>query len=208
MSDLGPAQILDEVLAALVPAFTAHGYRKSARTFAAMGDGVARVVQFQTSQLKKPEEAAFTLNALVSAVAFHEAYTGGPFPRSAASAEPVIQASIGKLMPDGEPVWWGLGETVSSQLIAGEIGALLEERVFPFLARFRSEEALLAELSSGQPLPGFGAMRARCRAVLLNKAGNKDEARRVLGALLEENAAEGLEGFRASIHQLEGRLGL
>src|SRR4051794_16858841 len=57
-----PAQTLDQVLALLAPVFTANGYRKSARTFVASGGGVARVVVFQTNQLKKPDEASFTMN--------------------------------------------------------------------------------------------------------------------------------------------------
>jgi hypothetical protein len=44
-----PAEILDEVLAAVAPQLTAGGYKKSARNFVAFADGVARVVQFQTS---------------------------------------------------------------------------------------------------------------------------------------------------------------
>ena len=114
-----PAQTLDDVLAQLTPLFAAHGYRKSARYFIAFSHGVARVVQFQTSQLKKPDEASFTLNVLVMSVAFHETYAGRPFPKSAASAEPVVQAGIGRLMPDGEPIWWSLKPGVSAQLIAG-----------------------------------------------------------------------------------------
>lgn len=203
-----PAEILDEVLAAITPALAAKGYRKSARTFVAQHGGVARVVQVQTNQLKKPDEASFTVNALVTSTAFHEAYTGKPFPKSAASAEPVVQAPIGRLMPDGEPVWWSLRPGVSAKLIAGEVQTLLEERVLPFLTRFPDEGTLLAELEKGEDLPGFSAMRERCRAVLLAKGGRREEARRVLDALLQANAAEGLEGFRASVDELARRLGL
>lgn len=203
-----PAETLDEVLALVTPVFTAAGFRKSARNFVAASDGVVRVVQFQTSQLKKPEEAALTFHALVSSTAFHEAYAGTPFPKNAASAEPVVQASIGRLMPDGEPIWWSLKPGVSARLIAGEIEGLLKEVVFPFLKRFESERALLTELDKGADLPGFSAMRERCRAVLLARQGRKDEARRALSALLEANAAEGLEGFRKSVEHLAKRLAL
>ena len=203
-----PAATLDEVLGLVTPVFAAAGYRKSARNFVALSDGVARVVQFQSSQLKKPDQACFTVNALVTSTAFHEAYAGTPFPKNAASAEPVVQAGIGRLMPDGEPIWWSLGPAVSARLVADEIGALLKETVFPFLERFESESALLAELEEGVDLPGFSAMRERCRAVLLAKQGRKDEARRVLSALLEANATEGLEGFRRSVEHLAGRLSL
>jgi hypothetical protein len=203
-----PVDVLDEVIAALAPLLAAAGYRKSARTFVAQDDSVSRVVQFQTSQLKKPEEAKFTLAVAVTSVPFHEAYAGKPFPRNAGSAEPVIQAALGRLMPDGEAVWWSLSPDASSQLIAKEVEGLLRETVLPFLARFSTEEALLDELQKGQPLPGFGAMRERCRAVLLAKRGRKDEAAKVLGALIAANAAEGLEGFRESVHQLAGRLGV
>ncbi len=203
-----PAETLDEVLAAVTPLFAANGYRKSARNFVAQEQGVARVVQVQTSQLKKPGEASFTVNALVTSVAFHEAYTGKAFPRSAASAEPVVQAGIGRLTPEGEPLWWSLEPGVSVKLIAGELQPLLEQRVLPFLARFRTEADLLAALEKGDDLPGFSAMRERCRAVLLVKNGRKDDAQRVLEALLAANAAEGLEGFRDSVRELGQRLGL
>lgn len=203
-----PNQILDQVLAIVGPQLTAGGYRKSARNFVASADGVARVVQFQTSQLKKPEEASFTLGLLVTSVAFHEAYAGGPFPKNAGSAEPVIQAGLGRLMPDGEAVWWSLKPGVSSALIAKEVGALLADPLLPFLARFHSEAALLAELEHGDALPGFAAMRERCRAVLLAKRGRKAEAGKVLGALLAANSAEGLEGFRESVQELASRLGV
>src|SRR4051812_45488993 len=203
-----PAETLDEVLIAVARPLIASGYRKSARTFVTQQEGVARVVQVQTSQLKKPEEASFTVNALVTSVAFHEAYTGKPFPKSAGSAEPVVQAGIGWFTPDGEPLWWGLAPGVSVKLIAGELQPLLEQRLLPFLARFRNEAALLSELERGEDVPGFSAMRERCRAVLLAKAGRQDEARRVLDALVEANAAEGLEGFRDSVNELAKRLGL
>ncbi|HEY6910048.1 MAG TPA: DUF4304 domain-containing protein [Myxococcales bacterium] len=203
-----PAQTLDEVLAAIAPPLAAHGYRKSARNFVAQAEGVARVVQVQSSQLKKPEEASFTVNALVTSTAFHEAYAGKPFPKNAGSAEPVVQANVGRLTPDGEPVWWSLKPGVSAALVAKDVQKLLEEKVLPFLARFGSEAALLRELEKGDELPGFSAMRERCRAVLLAKAGKKDEARAVLQRLLEANAAEGLEGFRESVNGLAQRLGL
>lgn len=203
-----PAGTLDEVIAAIAPPLAARGYRKSARNFVAQAEGVARVVQVQSSQLKKPEEASFTVSALVTSVAFHEAYAGKPFPKNAGSAEPVIQAGIGKLMPDGEPLWWSLKPGVSSALIAKDVQKLLEEKVLPFLARFGTEAALLRELEKGDELPGFSAMRERCRAVLLAKAGKKGEARQVLERLVEANAAEGLEGFRESVNELAQRLGL
>ena len=203
-----PARTLDEVLARLTPLLAANGYRKSARNFVALEGGVARVVQFQTSQLKKPEEASFTLNVLVTSVAFHEQYAGTPFPKNVASAEPAVQAGIGRLMPDGEPIWWSLAPGVSANLIAAEVETLLNERALPFLARFPGEAALLEELERGGDLPGFSAMRERCRAVLLARAGRKDEARKALAALLEANAAAGLEGFRASVGELARRLGV
>lgn len=201
-----PTEILDDVLSRVSPPLTAAGYRKSARNFVALADGVGRVVQFQTSQLKKPEEASFTLNVLVTSTAFHEAYTGKPFPKNAGAAEPVVQAGIGRLMPEGEPLWWSLKPGVSSALVAREIEGLIKAPVLPFLARFRDEEALLAELQRGTELPGFSAMRERCRAVLLARRGKKEEAASVLGKLLEANAAEGLEGFRASVNELAKRL--
>jgi hypothetical protein len=196
------------VLSALTPLLTANGYRKSARNFVAQAGGVARVVQVQTRQLKKPDEASFTINALVASAAFHEAYAGTPFPRNAGSAEPVVQAGVGRLTTEGEPLWWSLRPGVSANLIAGEVRGLLERHVIPFLARFKTETALLSELEKGSDLPGFSAMRDRCRAVLLAKSGRQDEARRTLQALLDANAAEGLEGFRKSVNDLAGRLGL
>ncbi len=201
-----PSQILDEVIGSVGPLFVEHGYRKSARSFVAMSDGVARVVQFQTSQLKKPEEARFTLALSVTSVAFHETYSGKPFPKNAGSAEPVVQAAIGRLMPDGEHVYWSLKPEVSSSLIGKDVEGLLRDPVLPFLARFGSDAALLHELEHGQGLPGFAAMRERCRAVLLARAGRGAEAGRVLSALLEANSAEGLEGFRNSVNELAARL--
>jgi hypothetical protein len=203
-----PVQILDEVLSAVAPLLEANGYKKSARNFVALAGGVGRVVQFQTSQLKKPEEASFTMNLLVTSVAFSEAYAGQPFPKNVASAEPVIAAGVGRLMPDGEAIWWSLEPRVKSALIAKEASALLQERVLPFLARFDGEDALLKELESDAVLPGFSAMRERCRAVLLAKRGRKTEAGKVLAALVEANSAEGLEGFRDSVNQLARRLGV
>jgi hypothetical protein len=203
-----PVEILDQVLATVVPLLTAGGYKKSGRNFVALGDGVWRIVQFQTSQLKKPGEASFTINLLVTSVAFSEAFAGAPFPRNVASAEPVVTAGIGRLMPDGEAIWWSLDPRVSSALIAKEVGASLQDRALPFLARFDSEDALLRELESGADLPGFSAMRERCRAVLLAKRGRKAEAAKVLAALVEANSAEGLEGFRESVNQLVRRLGV
>ena len=67
---------------------------------------------------------------------------------------------------------------------------------------------MLRELESGAVLPGFGAMRERCRAVLLAKRGRKAEAGKVLAALLEANSTEGLEGFRESVTELAKRLGV
>jgi hypothetical protein len=202
-----PNEILDDVLASVAPLLEQNGYRKSARSFAALSDGVGRVIQLQTSQLKKPGEASFTLNFFVTSVAFHEAYTGKKFPRSAGSGEPVLQGGVGKLV-DGEPIWWSLSPDVSGRLIADEVRKLLEVNVLPFLARFPSEAALLTELQKGDSLPGFVAMRERCRAVLLAKTGQKDEAARALSALLEANAGEGLEGFRDSVSALAHRLGV
>ena len=161
-----PNQILDEVVSSITPLFATSGYKKSARAFVALEGGVARVVQLQTSQLKKPEEAKFTLNLLVASVAFQEAYAGKPFPKNPASAEAVVQAPIA------------------------------------------SEAALLRELESGAVLPGFGAMRERCRAVLLAKGGRKAEAGKALAALIEANSADGLQGFRDSVVELGQRLGV
>ena len=203
-----PAEILDEVLASVASVLTPSGYRKSARNFVALADGVARVIQFQTSQLKKPDEARFTINLLVTSVPFYEVYADAPFPKNAASAEPVVVAGIGRLMPDGEPIWWSLDPRVSSTLVAKEVGALLAEHALPFLARFDGEEALLRELESGAALPGFSAMRERCRAVLLANRGRKSEAANVLSALVAANPGEGLEGFRDSVIQLARRLGV
>ncbi len=203
-----PAQILDEVIGSVTAPLTGSGYRKSARNFVALADGVARVIQFQTSQLKKPEEACFTLGLLVTSSAFHEAYTGKAFPKNAGTAEPVMQAEIGRLLPDGEPVWWSLKPGVSSALIAKEVEALLRDTALPFLARFMDEKALLGELERGAALPGFAAMRERCRAVLLARSGRKGEAGKVLAALLAANSAEGLERFRDSVHELAKRLGV
>jgi hypothetical protein len=205
---MGSPEILEEVLDALAPVLEQAGYRKSARNYVGAGDGVSRVIQFQTSQLKKPEEASFTLNFFITSPAFHEAYTGKKFPKSAGSGEPVVQGGIGKLMPDGEAIWWSLAPEVSSKLIAGEVETLLKEKLFPFLLRFPSENALLTELMHGDALPGFTAMKERCRAVLLAKNGRKDEAVKALNALREQNAGEGLEGFRESIDQLSKRLEL
>jgi hypothetical protein len=203
-----PAEILDQVLASVAPLLTASGYRKSARNFVALDDGVGRVIQFQTSQLKKPEEASFTINLLVTSVAFYEAFADAPFPKNVASTEPVVSAGIGRLMPDGEAIWWSLAPQMSSALIAKEVGSLLQDPALPFLARFQSEDALLRALESGAALPGFSAMRERCRAVLLAKRGRKAEAGKVLAALVEANSAEGLEGFRDSVKQLARRLGV
>jgi hypothetical protein len=203
-----PVEILEEVLTAVAPLLSASGYKKSARNFVALQDGVARVVQFPTSRLKRPEEASFTMNLLVASVAFFEAYADAPFPKNVASAEPVVAAGIGRLMPDGEPIWWSLDPRVSSALIAKEVEVLLRDRALPFLARFDSEDALLRELESGAALPGFSAMRERCRAVLLATRGRKAEAAKVLTALVEANSAEGLEGFRDSVSQLARRLGV
>ena len=203
-----PAQTLDEVIGNVAPLLGAAGYRKSARAFVALAGGVARVIQFQTRQLKKPDEASFTLSLLVSSVVFHEAYAGKPFPKNAGSAEPVVQAALGRLLPDGEPLWWSLQPAVSSALISKEVAALLEEPVLPFLQRFHSEDALLEELGQGAALPGFAAMRERCRAVLLAKRGRGAEAGAILAALLAANAGEGLEGFRASVQALAKRLGV
>ena len=203
-----PTETLDQVIAAVAPLFAEHGYRKSARTFVNLQEGVARVVAFQTSQLKKPEEAKFTLGLQVTSVAFHEAYSGKAFPKNAGSAEPVVQVAIGRLMPDGENVWWSLGPEVSPVLTAKDVEALVRDPLLPFLARFPNETALLKELERGEGLPGFGAMRERSRAVLLAKFGRKDEAGKVLTALLEANAAEGLEGFRASVNELATRIGV
>jgi hypothetical protein len=97
---------------------------------------------------------------------------------------------------------------VSSALITREVGPLLKDTVLPFLDRFRTEAALLKELERGESLPGFSAMRERCRAVLLAKTGSKDEAGKALKALLAANAAEGLEGFRESVNGLAKRLGV
>jgi len=203
-----PTEILDEVLASVAPLLTAAGYKKSGRNFVAAGDGVARIVQVQTSQLKKPEEASFTINVLATSIAFYEAYAEAPFPKNAASAEPVVTAGIGRLTPEGEAIWWSLEPRVSSALIAKELATLLKEKALPFLARFESEDALLRELESGETLPGYSAMRERCRAVLLAKRGKKAEAGKVLAALVEANSAEGLEGFRESVSQLAKRLGV
>ncbi|HEX4385890.1 MAG TPA: DUF4304 domain-containing protein [Myxococcales bacterium] len=203
-----PNDILDEVLATLTPLFTQSGYKKSARNFVSMSEGLARIVLFQTSQLKKPEEATFTLNIAVTSVAFHEAYSGRPFPKNAGTAEPVIQSGIGRFMPDGEPVWWSLKPGVSSTLISDEVEQLLRGPILRFLARFPNETALLKELEHGDQLPGFSAMRERCRAVLLAKNGRTTEAAKVLNGLLAANSADGLEGFRASVKELAGRLGL
>ena len=200
-----PAQILDDVLSRLAPLFEANGYRKSARNFVAQEGGVARIVQFQTSQLKKPEEAAFTFNVLVTSATFHEKYAGTPFPKNAASSEPVVHAGIGRLNGE-DAIWWSLRPGVSADLVAKEVQSLLTEKALPFLARFRTEAMLLDELQGGAGLPGFSAMRERCRAVLLAKAGRKDEAREALRALVEANSAAGLEGFRDSVQQLAGRL--
>jgi hypothetical protein len=203
-----PSEILDEVLASVAPLLTAAGYKKSGRNFVAAGDDVARIVQVQTSQLKKPDEATFTINLLATSVAFYEAYAEAPFPKNPASAEAVVTAGIGRLTPEGEAVWWSLEPRVSSALVAKEVAALLQERALPFLARFESEDALLRELESGDALPGFSAMRERCRAVLLAKRGRKAEAGKVLAALVEANSAGGLEGFRDSVNQLARRLGV
>jgi Domain of unknown function (DUF4304) len=208
MSDQAPNEILDAVLGSITPMLAAAGYKKSARRFIALGDGVARVVQFPTSQLKKPDEANFTLSIIVTSIAFHEAFAGTPFPKNAASAEAVVQAGVGRLMPDGENIAWSLKPGVSSALIAKEIEALLKDPVLPFLARFGSEAALLEELQHGETLPGFGAMRERCRAVLLARRGRKDEAGKALAALLQANSAEGLEGFRDSVNALARHLGV
>jgi hypothetical protein len=203
-----PVEILDQVLAAVGPLLVAAGYEKSARNFVAAGDGVARIVQVQTSQLKKPDEASFTVNLLVTCVAFYEAYTERPFPKNPASAEPVVTAGIGRLTPEGEAIWWSLEPRVSGALIAKEVAALLKDHALPFLARFESEDALLRELESGDALPGFSAIRERCRAVLLARRGRKAEAGKVLAALVEANSGEGLEGFRNSVNQLARRLGV
>ena len=205
---MNSAQILDEVLKSATALLAGSGYKKSARSFVALGDGIARVIQFQTRQLKKPDEASFTLSLLVTSTAFQEAFTGAPFPKSAGSAEPVVQATIGRLMPDGEPVWWSLKPGVSSGLIDKEIEALLRDPVLPFLARFGSEAALLKELEDGAALPGFAAMRERCRAVLLAKQGKKDAAAKALAGLLAANSADGLEGFRESVQALAKRIGV
>jgi len=205
---MNSAQILDEVLKSVTALLAGSGYQKSARSFVALGNGIARVIQFQTSQLKKPDEASFTLSLLVTSTAFQEAFTGAPFPRNAGSAEPVVQAAIGRLMPDGEPLWWSLKPGVSSGLIAKEIEALLRDPVLPFLSRFGSEAALLKELEDGAALPGFAAMRERCRAVLLAKQGNKDAAGKALAALLAANSADGLERFRESVRELAKRIGV
>ena len=153
-------------------------------------------------------QASFTASVFVTSVAFHEAYAGKPFPKNPGSAEPVVQAGIGRLLPGREDVWWSLKPGVSGGLIAAEVSALLREHALPFLARFGSEAALLAELDSGEELPGFAAMRERCRAVLLAKAGRRADAGRVLAALLEANAADGLERFRDSVSELAERLGV
>lgn len=204
-----PVQVLDEVLALLQPQLAAQGYLKSARNFVALSpDGVARILQSQSSQLKKPAEACFTINVLVTARSFHEAYSGKPFPKNAASAEPVVQAGLGRLLPDGETLWWSLAPGVSAKLIAQEVGGLLASAALPFLAHFTSEAGLAAQLERGDDLPGFSAMRERCRAVLLAKSGRTDEARKVLSALVDANSGEGLDGFRASIAELSRRLGL
>ncbi len=203
-----PNQILDEVIGSVISLLAEGGYRKTARNFVALADGVARVVQFQTSQLKKPDQASFTLAVVITSEAFHEAYTGTPFPKNAGSAETVIQAGLGRLLPDGEPIWWSLKPGVSSSLIAKEVEALLRDPVLPFLSRFRTQAELLNELTDGERLPGFSAMRERCRAVLLVKAGRKVEAAQVLARLIESNSTDGLDGFRESVNKLAKHLGL
>lgn len=200
-------QTLDEVIAAITPTLLAAGYTKSARNFHSESSGVVRLVQVETSQLEKPDQACFTINLSVTSPKFHEAYTQKPFPKNIGSAEPVVQTTLGKLLPEGDDVWWPV-EPDKVHLIIKDLGAALETHGLPFLARFPSEDALLAALEGKAPPPGFSAMRERCRAVLLAARGRKAEALQALQGMIDANQGEALTGFRDSLHDLAHRLGL
>jgi hypothetical protein len=208
-----PARQLDEVLAELRPTLKQHGFRVRARAFnRTTSDGLTQVVQFQLGSFQPPGTqevpglranlyGLFTVNlgVYVPEVARSGAGEAGSFVPEYCCC---IRTRLGYVGPENEDVWW---EARADQSLVADLGERLDRDGFPFLERFATRDAIVAELSSVER-QGIGSTPSRITcAIILAKRGRHAEAR----DLLRAQADETLNPHHAEyVRQLAERLGV
>jgi hypothetical protein len=85
-----------------------------------------------------------------------------------------IRCRIGEFMGQGD-VWWALKDGTELQSAFAAISICLSEKAIPFLNGLNTDEGILALYDTGRVM-GFGIDRDETRAVLLARAGSKDQA--------------------------------
>jgi len=193
-------QAMDEIQASVRPFLKELGFRARARAFnRATSDGLTQVIEFQMGRfdppgtyyigIRKNVYGKFTVNVGVFVPELHEhSFPGKKLP-FIHEYDCRIREGLGFLGPEQQDIWWEL-EDVPRQ--AADVFHRIERDALPFLAKFESREAILAQWIPGRSTSeetDFGRFkRSReqfaCAIILLSQ-GRKDEAKSALRASLE-----------------------
>jgi hypothetical protein len=135
---------LDAVQSQLAKLLKPHGYIKSGRTFCRdAGDGVVQVanLQMRTFAENAPRMAMvdrFTVNL---GIFIPELRPETPTPNAPVQEyDCVLRARIGFLMDPPHDHWWDLPGDVGEEMLR-----VMEERGLPFLQRFATRDAIVAQ---------------------------------------------------------------
>ncbi len=214
MAKSASAKALDGVQAQLAKLLAPHGYLKGGRTFRRdAGEGVVQVVNLQMRAFADDAPAELASGGMVVVDRF--TVNLGIFipelrPETVADAGAVqeydcaLRARIGDLLDPPHDHWWDLpGDAARS---GAELVGVMEARGLPFLQRFATRDAVIAEWIGFSEVRGLLATARTDVATLLAARGETGEARVLLQELRcrDGMAASAVAGLDA----LAARLGL
>lgn len=214
MSKSELVQTLDIVQARLSPILKERKYKSKGRNFnCATSDGLTHVVHVQMGGFDPPNATyvtgltrnlygKFTINCGVFVPEVAEQSDSRPSSSFIPEHNCCLRARLGRLGPERVDLWWNI--TVDGE-IADEIARRLERDAFPFLARFESRDAILAELRPvADPFYVGTPPRIIC-AIILASRGQRAEARELLALQVVETRNP---GHPAYVRKLADRLGV
>lgn len=210
MGKSGSTKMLDAVQARLAKLLQPRGYVRGGRTFRRdAGDGVVQVVNLQmrafatdtTSPPAMELVDRFTVNLGIFIPELQSEYFVGP---AVHEYDCAVRMRIGFLMDPPHDHWWDLSGDADA--LAEELLRVMEERGLPFLDRFATRDAIVAEwIAFSESTGSIGSARVDV-AILHAARGEPREARALLRAL---RSSEDITPSHADyLDALAARLGL
>ena len=210
MAKSASAKALDAVQARLAKLLALHGFVRGGRTFRRdAGEGVVQVVTLQMRAFADGAPGGimapvdrFTVNL---GIFIPELRPETPTPGAPVQEyDCALRARMGDLLDPPHDRWWDLPGDAAE--VGAEIVRVMEARGLPFLRRFATRDAVVAEWIQFSDAHGLAATARTDVATLLAGRGQPREARALLQAL---RCRDGMAASAVAwLDALAARLGL